>query len=105
MKQGDADSLDGRDSAFGTDNSDTTSIASSIYAGHVENGRRYQTVREGEYWGPSDEKQFEAMETVHMCHLILDCKRQNPLFFSPIPEAAQNILDLGTGSGMYVYAI
>lgn len=28
-----------------------------MYAGHMENGRRYQTKREGEYWGPSDEKQ------------------------------------------------
>lgn len=37
--------------------SDTTSIASRIYAGYMENGRRYQTTREGEYWGPSDEKQ------------------------------------------------
>ena len=45
------------DSAFGTDNSDSTSIASSIWEGFVENGRRYQTKREGEYWGPSDEKQ------------------------------------------------
>ena len=72
MYQGDADSLYCRDSAFGTRNSETTSIASSIYAGYVENERRYQMVREGEYHLPSDEKQFEAMETVHMCHLILD---------------------------------
>lgn len=50
---------DGLDSefAFGTDESDSTSIASSMYAGYLENGRRYQTKREGEYWGPSDERQ------------------------------------------------
>ena len=46
------------DSAYGgTDRSDTDSITSSIYAGFLENGRKYQTLREGEYWGPSDDKQ------------------------------------------------
>ena len=45
------------DSGFGTDTSDTTSITSSMFEGYLENGRRYQTKREGEYWGPSDEKQ------------------------------------------------
>lgn len=35
----------------------TTSTTSSIVRGVVENGRRYQTLREGEYWGPSDDKQ------------------------------------------------
>ena len=49
------------ESAFGTDTSDTTSLASSIYKGYVENGRRYQTTREGEYWGPSDEKQVSIV--------------------------------------------
>ena len=88
------------DSAFGTDNSDTTSITSSIYKGYLENGRRYQTVREGEYWGPSDEKQFESMETAHLVHLILDSKQSNPLFHAPITKTAQNILDVGTGTGV-----
>ena len=36
-----------------------------MYAGHMENGRRYQTKREGEYWGPSDDKQ------VGICRLSL----------------------------------
>ena len=49
---------EGSESGYGSVNSDTTSISSSIYAGYIENGRRYQSTREGgEYWGPSDEKQ------------------------------------------------
>lgn len=36
--------------------SDTTSISSSIRRGVVENGRRYQTLREGSYWGPADDQ-------------------------------------------------
>ncbi|KAJ6060259.1 hypothetical protein N7499_012293 [Penicillium canescens] len=51
---------------FGTDpqdfQSETTSIASSIARGRLENGRRYQATKEDDYWGPSDEQQFEAFE-------------------------------------------
>ncbi|KAJ5110544.1 hypothetical protein N7532_001079 [Penicillium argentinense] len=42
--------------------SDTTSIASRIAQGRIENGRRYQALKEDDYWSPSDEKQFEAQE-------------------------------------------
>lgn len=66
----------------------------------MENGRRYQTVREGEYHLPSDDKQFDSMDTLHLVHLILDSGQPNPLFFSPI-SAPQNILDIGTGSGIW----
>lgn len=52
---------DDADSTLGTEYSDTTSITSSIYKGYIENGRRYQVVREGEYWGPSDEKQVSIL--------------------------------------------
>lgn len=44
-------------------------------------------------------RQFEAAEALHMCHLILDSQRTDPWFYSPISEHAQNILDVGTGSG------
>lgn len=78
-----------------------TSIASSIYAGYVENGRRYQTLRDGEYFMPSDERQFEAAETIHLTQLIVDSNAPNSLFRSPISEKSQNILDIGTGSGIW----
>ena len=78
---------------------DTTSIASSIYKGHLENGRRWQVVREGEYWGPSDEKQFESMQAAHLTYLILDSQQRNSLFRSPVGDNVQNILDVGTGNG------
>ncbi|KAJ6105283.1 hypothetical protein N7523_010093 [Penicillium sp. IBT 18751x] len=42
--------------------SETTSIASTIAKGRLENGRRYQATKEDDYWGPSDEQQFEAFE-------------------------------------------
>lgn len=69
--------------------SETTSIASSMYRGYIENGRRYQTVKEGTYWGPSDEQQFETFEAGHLVYQILDCQEENILFRSPIPDNAQ----------------
>ncbi|KAJ5728603.1 uncharacterized protein N7483_003111 [Penicillium malachiteum] len=42
--------------------SETTSLASAIARGRMENGRRYQALKEDDYWSPSDEKQFEAFE-------------------------------------------
>lgn len=52
-----------QDSTYGSvgDGSETTSLHSSIVRGYIENGRRYQTVREGkeQYFVPADEKQYE----------------------------------------------
>lgn len=60
---------------------------------------------EGEYWGPSDEKQFLSMEATHILYSILRPSCENPLFRSPVVCGAaghgtQNILDLGTGNGL-----
>ncbi|KAF2177731.1 S-adenosyl-L-methionine-dependent methyltransferase [Zopfia rhizophila CBS 207.26] len=79
--------------------SDTTSLTSSITRGRLENGRKYQALRE-DYWGPSDGQQFESMEMIlsHLMFLIHDHSQPQPLFRSPIKEP-QNILDLGTGKG------
>lgn len=93
---------DASDSAYGSEHvSDTTSISSSMYAGYVENGRRYQTMREGAYFVPSDEKQFEAEHSVHLMHAILDSGSENPLFRAPVSDKIQNILDIGTGNGRW----
>ena len=66
------------DSEFGTDSSDTTSVSSSMFEGYLENGRRYQTKREGEYWGPSDEKQVCILP-----HPDSDCGRSCVVVFKP----------------------
>lgn len=87
--------------------SSSTSISSSVYAGYVENGRRYQTLREGhsQYPVPSDDPQFESMEAGHLCHLILESQQKNPFFRSPISAKAQNVLDLGTGQGDWAQCV
>ncbi|KAJ5089464.1 hypothetical protein N7532_008148 [Penicillium argentinense] len=81
--------------------SETTSLSSSIYRGLIENGRRYQTMRENEYWSPADELQFESLEAGHAVAIVLDCDRPNPLFRSPVGGSPKNILDIGTGNGLW----
>ncbi|KAJ5386837.1 hypothetical protein N7509_009378 [Penicillium cosmopolitanum] len=80
--------------------SETTSLASSIYKGVMDHGRRYQTLREGKYWGPSDERQFEALEAGHLVSLVMDSETHNPLFQAPIKNP-KRILDVGTGRGSW----
>ncbi|KAJ5094738.1 hypothetical protein N7456_010599 [Penicillium angulare] len=50
---------------------------------------------------PADEQQFESLEAGHAVAGVLDGERPNPLFQSPIPKDAKNILDIGTGNGLW----
>ncbi|KAF3386801.1 Secondary metabolism regulator LAE1 [Penicillium rolfsii] len=81
--------------------SDTTSIASKIAKGRMENGRRYQALKDDVYWSPSDEQQFEAFELGHMVCIMLDYHRPNPLFAAPVGENLKHVLDVGTGKGSW----
>ncbi|KAJ5330500.1 hypothetical protein N7476_000283 [Penicillium atrosanguineum] len=80
--------------------SETTSIASSLYKGFMENGRRYQTLRDSEYFSPSDERQFETYEMGHLACLLMNAKGPNPLFLSPV-LSPKHVLDIGTGQGSW----
>lgn len=78
--------------------SDTTSLTSSILKYHFENGRRYQSFREGRYPLPNDEKAQDHLDIMgHMFKLVLDGK----LFLAPIGSNPQRVLDLGCGTGMW----
>ncbi|KAJ5946111.1 hypothetical protein N7454_002950 [Penicillium verhagenii] len=101
-----------RDQSYPDDwQSETTSIGSSIYRGLMENGRRYQSLRNDDYLVlvfltvlnsvPSDELQFETYEAGNLLAIIMDSDRENPLFRSPIGEEPQHILDIGTGEGSW----
>lgn len=80
--------------------SETTSIASSVYKGFMENGRRYQTLRDAQYFSPSDEKQFETYEVGHLACLARHIGDPNPLYMSPVPKP-KHVLDIGTGRGSW----
>lgn len=89
------------DSDEGEEDLDTLSISSSIYRGQIEHGRRY--ARDADYIAPSDEKQFESMQAGHLMYTILESRRRNPFFRSPIPEEGHHhIMDVGTGDGAWV---
>ncbi|KAJ5162092.1 hypothetical protein N7492_007484 [Penicillium capsulatum] len=57
---------------------ETLSLASWLVRGRMTHGRRYQALKEDDYWSPSDDQQFEAFEIGHM-----------------------HILDIGTGKGSW----
>ena len=73
------------------------SVTSIIYRGLVENGRRYQALKEGAYFGPSDEKQFFAQEAAYFAQSTLDSQQKNPWFRAPLDDNAQHVLDIGCG--------
>lgn len=94
--------VDDDDSALGSEfTSDWTSVTSSIYKGVFEHGRRYQALREGEYWSPADDQQFESVANNHLALLLLDQDEENQYFRSPINTEGSQILDIGTGDGAW----
>ncbi|KAB8248064.1 S-adenosyl-L-methionine-dependent methyltransferase [Aspergillus flavus] len=78
--------------------SEWTSLRSSIMNYHYENGRRYHAYHAGSYWGPNDEKAMEQLDIGHhVFNLLLDGK----LYLAPIPEDVEQVLDIGTGTGIW----
>ncbi len=76
---------------------ETDTLASSILCHRMENGRQYHAYRDGAYWGPNDELAKEILDFAHHMYLLtLDQK----LHLAPI-QNPQNILDCGTGTGIW----
>lgn len=76
--------------------SETTSIATDLYMGFSENGRRYQTLRSSEYFSPADEQQLETYEMDHLAALLMNSERVNPLYCAPV-QNIRHVLDIATG--------
>lgn len=76
----------------------STSLASSIRDYAFENGRRYHKFREGSYQFPNDEPEQEREDMKHAMHVNV-C--EGNLHYAPIGKNPQNILDLGTGTGIW----
>lgn len=78
--------------------SDSTSLYSEVMRYRFENGRRYHGYKDGEYWGPNDDKQNNQLDLAHNLYLLtLDSK----LFLAPIGDNPQQVLDIGTGTGIW----
>ncbi|EKG10536.1 Methyltransferase type 11 [Macrophomina phaseolina MS6] len=80
--------------------SETTSVHSSIYRYRYENGRRYHAYKDGEYWGPNDERAQDHLDIAHNLWLkTMDGK----LALAPVGESGKvgKVLDVGCGTGIW----
>lgn len=81
--------------------SSTSTVSFSIYRGSIENGRRYQSLKEDGYYQPADKRQFEANNAGYLAQLLVESGQKNPFFRSPIQPGARQVLDIGCGDGTW----
>ncbi|KAK3298490.1 S-adenosyl-L-methionine-dependent methyltransferase [Chaetomium fimeti] len=94
----DSDEL-GTDDGYGTDSNTTasTSLADSVRDYIFENGRRYHRFREGRYNFPNDDVEQQREDMKHAMVKML-CGQ---LYFAPIGDHPHEVLDVGTGTGIW----
>lgn len=76
----------------------STSAMSSVRDYMYENGRRYHRFREGSYNFPNEDVEQEREDMKHAMVKLL-CNQK--LHFAPIGANPQEILDIGTGTGIW----
>ncbi|KFY48756.1 hypothetical protein V495_01056 [Pseudogymnoascus sp. VKM F-4514 (FW-929)] len=81
---------------------DTTSVSSSVYAHTYERGRRYQSFKNGRYPIPNDDVEQNRED---MKHAMLMELTDGKLFYAPVGEYPQKILDIGTGTGIWAIEV
>lgn len=91
---------DATDGGYESDSfsSASTSAESSVRDYMYENGRRYHRFREGTYNFPNDDVEQEREDMKHAMVKLL-CSQK--LHFAPIGNNPQEILDIGTGTGIW----
>ncbi len=90
--------LDDETYAESTTTSYVTSIASEISRGVLENERIYPHYGQHKYGMPVDEDEMARMELQHRKYEMVLGDRH---FLAPIGDCPQEILDLGTGTGIW----
>ena len=90
--------LDDEAYAASTTTSYVTSIASEISRGVLENERIYPHYGQHKYGMPVDEDEMARMELQHRKYEMVLGDRH---FLAPIGDCPQEILDLGTGTGIW----
>ncbi|KAK4453394.1 S-adenosyl-L-methionine-dependent methyltransferase [Podospora aff. communis PSN243] len=76
----------------------STSLADSMRDYIYENGRRYHRFREGRYNFPNDDSEQQRED---MKHAMVKMLCGDKLYFAPIGSRPQEILDIGTGTGIW----
>ncbi|KAJ3539424.1 hypothetical protein NM208_g5498 [Fusarium decemcellulare] len=93
------DDGDQTDSAYGDDVSAASdSIASSVFKYEWKHGRRYHSNRSGQYSFPNDDTEQDRLDMVHHVFYRL---LQDRLYLAPIDLDGLNVLDIGTGTGIW----
>jgi trans-aconitate methyltransferase len=75
-----------------------SSLASSIYNYPERYGRTYHAYKNGRYKFPNDEPELNRLDLQH--HLYYQ-RLDEKLFLAPISNTPQNVLDIGTGTGIW----
>ncbi|GKT41649.1 secondary metabolism regulator LAE1 [Colletotrichum spaethianum] len=82
---------------------DSASLSSSVYSHEYENGRRYHSYRHGRYPLPNDDQEQGRENMKHVMNLELtvspSMRYDGKLFYAPIGDNPQKIIDIGTGTG------
>ncbi|GFP57486.1 secondary metabolism regulator LAE1 [Trichoderma asperellum] len=78
--------------------SDSTSLNSSILQHSFVNGRRYHRYRHGRYPIPNDDTEQNRED---MLHTMMMEATDGKLYYAPIGNHPQKIIDLGTGTGLW----
>ncbi|PQE24910.1 hypothetical protein CJF32_00007262 [Rutstroemia sp. NJR-2017a WRK4] len=80
-----------------SDQTESTTLNSSVLEYRIENGRTYHSYGSTQYYGPNDEAaQMNQDLSHHLYTLILGGK----LIYAPV-DFAHDVLDLGCGTGMW----
>lgn len=88
------------DSTFGdAPRSASTSIRSYITSHEWKHDRRYHAYQSGAYPFPNDEREQDRLD---MLHCAITRLLGNKLFLAPIPSNIKKVLDIGTGTGLWV---
>lgn len=76
----------------------TESLRSSLLQSVRENGRGYHKYSSSTYFVPEDEQEQERLDMQHEICLMTTNRK---LYLAPLPRDVPNVLDLGTGTGIW----
>lgn len=88
----------GSESGYESDLPSTASLTSSITDYEYENGRRYHSFKRGTYFAPNDEDENDRLDLVHH---MMTLRIGGKLHLAPLSPTIQDVLDLGTGTGIW----
>ncbi|KAK7422755.1 hypothetical protein QQZ08_009380 [Neonectria magnoliae] len=78
--------------------STSNTITSSVRKFEWKYGRRYHSYQAGRYSFPNDDTEQDRLDMVHHVYYRL---LEDRLFLAPIEPAGLNVLDIGTGTGIW----